>query len=125
MAAIRKEKPFTIETMKTISNVNDAIKYFQNEVKKPLRTQKIVNLFNEAHELNIGSVSLNMAVFKKDPKLIDEFVKRNKLFSSEKSAIVLKEKIGAWYGKPIEREVIDREIIESKSIDKKVIEGEI
>lgn len=113
----KKELPFTIEAMKQFKNVNDAVKYFQNEVKRPLRTQKITNLFNEAHELNVGPVSLNMAVFKSDPKRFEEFIKRNKLFQSDKSLKIVRDKIAIWQGKPIEREPIEREPIIKQPIE--------
>jgi len=96
--ATRKELPFTVETMKTFASIAEAVKYFEN-AKQPIRRKRIVNLFNEAHELNIGSVSLNMAVFKKDPKQLDSFIKRTGLFNSEKSIERVKKGVEAWLGK--------------------------
>lgn len=95
---VQKEKPFNIETMKGFATIAEAVKYF-SQVKQPVRQKKIVNLFNEAHELNIGSVSLNMAVFKKDPKQLETFIKRTGKFNSEKSIERVKKSVEAWLGK--------------------------
>jgi hypothetical protein len=94
----KKELPFTVETMKEFSNIAEAVKYF-SQVKQPVRQKRISNLFNEAHELNIGPVSLNMAVFKKDPKQLETFIKRSGVFQSEKSRIIVKKAVEAWLGK--------------------------
>lgn len=100
MATIRekRELPFTVETMRKFGNVAEAVKYF-SQLKQPVRQKRIVNLFNEAHELNIGAVSLNMAVFKKDPKQLETFIKRTGIFKSEKSVERVRQKVDQWFGK--------------------------
>lgn len=95
----KRELPFTVEVMKKFSNIADAVKYFTSEVKRPVQRRKIVNLFNEAHELNIGAVSLNMAVFKNDPRQLDNFIKRTGKFQSENSVKRVRQKIDQWFGK--------------------------
>lgn len=94
---VQKEKPFNIETMKGFTTIAEAVKYF-SQVKQPVRQLKIVNLFNEAHELNIGNVSLNMAIFKSDTKQLETFIKRTGIFRSEKSVERVKKAVEAWQG---------------------------
>lgn len=97
MATNRKEKPFTVETMRGFNTVAEAVKYFSS-VKKPVRVLSIVNLFNEAHELNIGNVSLNMAIFKNDVKQLQKFIEKTGIFKSEKSIERVKNAVEAWKG---------------------------
>ena len=99
IAREKRELPFTVETMKKFSNIAEAVKYFTTDVKKPVRQKRIVNLFNEAHELNIGAVSLNMAVFKKDPRQLETFIQRTGIFKSEKSVERVRQKVDQWFGK--------------------------
>lgn len=94
---VQKEKPFTVETMKGFNSIDEAVKYF-SQVKQPVRQLRIVNLFNEAHELNIGPVSLNMAIFKNDTKKLEEFIKKANIFRSEKSVERVKKAVELWKG---------------------------
>jgi hypothetical protein len=95
---VQKEKPFTVETMKGFNSIAEAVKYF-SQVKQPVRQRRVVNLFNEAYELNIGAVSLNMAIFRNDNKKLDAFIKIAGIFNSEKSVERLKKAVGLWIGK--------------------------
>ena len=94
---VQKEKPFTVETMKGFNSIAEAVKYF-SQVKQPVRQKRIVNLFNEAHELNIGPVSLNMAIFKNDLKKFETFIKSTGKFNSEKSVERVKKAVELWKG---------------------------
>ena len=95
---VQKEKPFTVETMKGFNSIADAVKYF-SQLKQPVRQRRVVNLFNEAYELNIGAVSLNMAIFKNDTKKLETFIKSAGIFNSEKSVERLNKAVVLWSGK--------------------------
>ena len=115
---VKRELPFTIETMKGFNKIADAVKYFSDR-RTPIRRKAIVNLFNEAHELNFGGVSLNMAVFKTDKEALDKFFDKKKLFSSELSRERFDAKVNKWFGKtdgPIKppREVLVKDDVTSE-----------
>lgn len=115
MATIRekRELPFTVETMRKFGNVAEAVKYF-SQLKQPVRQKRIVNLFNEAHELNFGPVSLNMAVFKKDTKQLEVFIKRTGIFKSEKSVERVKKAVKAWELGNVKQPIEEMQLEETK-----------
>ena len=96
--SVKRNLPFTIETMKRFNKIADAIKYFSDR-ETPIRRKAIVNLFNEAHELQFGGVSLNMAVFKTEKEALDKFIKDKKLFSNEITRKRFDAKVNVWFGK--------------------------
>ncbi|CAB4152442.1 hypothetical protein UFOVP611_11 [uncultured Caudovirales phage] len=111
----KRNLPFTIETMKRFNQIAEAIKYFSDR-ETPIRRKSIVNLFNEAHELNFGSVSLNMAVFKNDPKTLNAFIERNKLFANAITRKRLDVKIKNWFGKAEEIVKAETEVLIKQSV---------
>ena len=61
---MEKSMPFNESTMLRFKNVNDAVKYFTRDAIPTRSPKAIVWLFQQAHEFNVGNVSINVAPFK-------------------------------------------------------------
>ena len=100
--AREKKIPFTKDGLRTIASLKEAVEIFQND---GIRTARIVNAYQEAHELNIYNTSINMANFKNEkPDTAVKIVVRTiaELKKGKESKLQddrIKKVVYKWYGK--------------------------
>lgn len=105
--ATEKKIPFTKDGLRTIASLKEAVEYFQRD---RIRSARIVNAYQEAHEVNLYNTSINMAGLKKNKvdeavkKVVETIAKLKKGNQSKLQEDRIKKAVYNWYGvKTIQR----------------------
>lgn len=99
--ATEKKIPFTKDGLRTIASLKEAVDYFQ---KDGIRSARIVNAYQEAHELNLYNTSINMAGLKKVKpdeafkKVVETIANLKKGNRSKLQEERIKKAVYNWYG---------------------------
>jgi hypothetical protein len=104
MASKKKKISFDYLGMANFTHVNDAVNYFVLLENGLNDKRSIVSLFNDVHQFNVGSVSINLSHFRNksnfDYGKFESFLRRNNLFQNPAhNEIIIKklnEKIDSW-----------------------------
>jgi hypothetical protein len=93
-----REIPFNKQGLRSFAKLNDAVKYYG---ERKISQRKVVNAFQEAHELNLYNRSINMVLVKKSKP--SEATKRiaEILFNGKPNETQLKkltQSVNQWYG---------------------------
>ena len=123
MARGKKEIAFTEIGMRQFSNVNDAYKYYSNEVSVKRSRRAVVELFQNTYELNIGPLSLNMAAFDASPVEVKKLLEGYKPLGSIKGQEKLKMSIETWKRKFDTKVADETEAIKKQIAEKKLAEN--
>jgi hypothetical protein len=73
--AKRKEISFDRAGMLNFRSINEALKYFSEPKNGKYSRKSITWLFGETYELNVGSLSMNMAAYLESPKVFESLLK--------------------------------------------------
>jgi hypothetical protein len=93
--AQKRQIPFSKAGMLGFKNINDAVKYFSLRENGGHSRRSISFLFGETFELNVGSLSLNMASVLNDSKMFEK-VLANYLKSKPTLAEKVKMSVEVW-----------------------------
>ena len=68
----KRQLPFTKAGMSYFKSINEAIKYFSLPENGKRSRRSVSFLFGETFELNVGSLSINMASYLNDSKMFEK-----------------------------------------------------
>jgi hypothetical protein len=119
-----KETPFNKQGLRSFATLNDAVKYYG---ERKISQRRVVNAFQEAHELNLYNRSINMVLVKKAKpseatKKIAEVLFKGK--PNETQLKKLTQSVNQWYGTTDSRVVTPPVVKEPLPEEQKAIEPE-